>query len=223
MAPRRKLSRWVRSTLRLGWDEMQRHRQQVELKACFSVLPAHLTNFTLRMAWQIGYGNGPWRLFYLMFNKESSLEQRKEKLWRKEAKTLLLWHAFSTNASDGRKISAARKMLAHSRTCTTHACHSWRCGRTMSGVGGAALPSPRRCTPRCYKRFFFLIFFLRCRLAGALVTQALLRYVRGLPKGITTEIMRLVEMNALDFCGRSLCSSAGSIITRLQWGGTAHG
>lgn len=158
MAPRRKLSRWVRSTLRLGVGmKCKRHRQQVELKACFSVLPAHLTNFTLRMAWQIGYGNGPWRLFYLMFNKEKQPWTKEGETLKKGSEDAGFCDMFSPPMYPTKgKISAARKCASsHGRTCTTHACHSWRCGRTMSGVGRVALPSPRRCTPRCYKRFFF--------------------------------------------------------------------
>lgn len=52
------------------WDEMQRTGSS-RAQGGFQCSPAHLTNFALRMAWQIGYGNGPLRLFYLMFNKDA--------------------------------------------------------------------------------------------------------------------------------------------------------
>lgn len=68
------------------WDEMQRTGSS-QAQGGFQSSPAHLTNFTLRMAWQIGYGNGPWRLFYLMLNKEAALNKgRRDSEERKQRK-----------------------------------------------------------------------------------------------------------------------------------------
>lgn len=67
------------------WDEMHRTGSS-QAQGAFQCSPAHLTNFTRRMAWQIGYGNGPWRRFYLMFNKEAGLNKGRrdseERKWR---------------------------------------------------------------------------------------------------------------------------------------------
>lgn len=130
----------------------------------FQCSPALLTNFTLRMPWQIGYGNGPLRLFYLMFNKEAGLNKG---MWDSEERKggNRFCDMFSPQMYPT-KDSLCSKMWGCCHTCTIHVCHR-RCVRTASGVGWAALPSPCRCASRCYKRQI-----LRCRLTGVLVTQA---------------------------------------------------
>lgn len=138
----------------------------------FQCSPAHLTNFTLRMVWQIGYGNGPLRLFYLMFNKEGALNKGKrlKKGRGNRSSDMFSPRLYLTKDSLWSPIRCEHVVI--------HACHRWWCARTMSGVGWAALPSPCRCASRLYKRHF-----LRCRLTGVLVTQAPLHVSAGCQNG----------------------------------------
>ncbi len=107
------------------WDEMQRTSSS-QAKGIFQCSPAHFTNFTLWMAWQIGYGNGPLCLLFLCSTKKqdkvaSRFEQSKGRL---SFQKLVLWHVFRDHVRQ-KTVFAISEMRDDSYKCRIHVRRGW--------------------------------------------------------------------------------------------------